>query len=321
MPVTTISSLRPSDDAVLAAAVDVARAAAEEIAAPGHVGEHLGVEDDAERLATHHFRCLDPAYTGWHWAVTVTRVPRGKAATVCEAVLLPGDDSLLSRDWVPWSDRLAPGDLGVGDLLPTEADDDRLEPGWAAVGTKDPADDRTPDDDTDRVAIWELGLGRERVLSPIGRADALDRWYSGDHGPTAPIAEAAPARCSTCGFLLLMAGSLRRAFGVCANAYSPSDGRVVSLDHGCGAHSDVVPLPGRVEVTASLVDDMGYEMVTLGAPDDADDEIVEIDDVADISDVAGPLDDIVDDISDDISPAISPAISDDISDSEDPGSS
>jgi hypothetical protein len=273
--VTTTSALRPSRDAVLSGAVDTARAAAEEIAAPGHVGEHVGVEDEAERLATHHFRCLDPAYTGWHWAVTVTRVPRGRSVTVCEAVLLPGADALLSREWVPWSERLAPGDLGVGDLLPTEPDDDRLEPGWAAVGTTDPATDGTADDDADRLAVWELGLGRERVLSPIGRADALDRWYSGDHGPTAPIAQAAPARCATCGFLVLMAGSLRRAFGVCANEYSPSDGRVVSMDHGCGAHSQVAVLPRQVEVATPLADDLGYEAVVLepgpAAVDDAED--------------------------------------------------
>ena len=37
----------------------------------------------------------------------------------------------------------------------------------------------------------------------------------------APIAEAAPAQCSTCGFLVPLGGSLRRVFGVCANAFSP----------------------------------------------------------------------------------------------------
>jgi len=254
--VTTISAPRPSKDAVLVAAVDV--------------GDHIGVEAEADRLATHHFGCLDPAYPGWHWAVTLARVPRGKSVTVCEAVLLPGADALLSQVWLPWSDRLAAGDLGVGDLLTTEADDDRLEPGWAALGSKDPTEDRTADDDADRLAIWELGLGRARVLSPIGRADALDRWYSGDHGPSAPVAEAAPAQCSTCGFLVLLAGNLRRAFGVCANVYSPSDGRVVSHDHGCGAHSEVAVLTGRVEVTAPYVDDMGYELVSL-KPDGTED--------------------------------------------------
>jgi hypothetical protein len=35
-----------------------------------------------------------------------------------------------------------------------------------------------------------------------------------------------------------LAGSPRTVFGVCANEWSPDDGRVVSMDHGCGAHSE-----------------------------------------------------------------------------------
>jgi hypothetical protein len=35
-----------------------------------------------------------------------------------------------------------------------------------------------------------------------------------------------------------LAGSPRTVFGVCANEWSPDDGRVVSVDHGCGAHSE-----------------------------------------------------------------------------------
>jgi len=256
--VTTTTARRATSDAVLSAAADVARAAAEEVAAPGRVGDHLGAEVEGERLVTHRFACLDKAYTGWHWAVTVTRVPRGKAVTVCEAVLLPGADALLAKDWVPWSERLAPGDLGVGDLLPTAADDDRLEPGYTATGEADDLDS-----DADRVAVWELGLGRARVLSPVGRDDAVDRWYSGDNGPAAPIAEAAPAHCSTCGFVVPLGGSLRRIFGVCANAFSPSDGRVVSYDHGCGAHSEVAVLPAPVEVTPPLVDEVSYDVIAL----------------------------------------------------------
>ena len=30
-------------------------------------------------------------------------------------------------------------------------------------------------------------------------------------------------------------------FGVCANMWSPDDGRVVSLDHACGEHSEIEP--------------------------------------------------------------------------------
>ena len=65
---TTRTARRPANDAVLAGAVDLARAAAEELAEPGQVGASLGTEPDGERLVTHYFDCLNPAYRGWHWA-------------------------------------------------------------------------------------------------------------------------------------------------------------------------------------------------------------------------------------------------------------
>ena len=41
------------------------------------------------------------------------------------------------------------------------------------------------------------------------------------------------------GFFLPLAGSLRAGFGVCGNEVSDVDGRVVSVEYGCGAHSEV----------------------------------------------------------------------------------
>src|SRR5699024_12803958 len=61
-------------------------------------------------------------------------------------------------------------DLNVGDVLPYVADDERLEHGYEA----------TDDEEADRIALWELGLGRPRVLSPEGRSEAAQRWYDGD---------------------------------------------------------------------------------------------------------------------------------------------
>ncbi|HVE64734.1 MAG TPA: DUF3027 domain-containing protein, partial [Mycobacteriales bacterium] len=206
-----------------------------------------GVEVDGERLLTHLFTCLDPAYVGWRWGVQVTRASRAKEVTVNDVVLLPGPDALLAPVWVPWAERLRPGDVGVGDILPTAADDDRL---MLAVENVE-ADD----------GFIEVGVGKPRVLSPIGRLEAAERWYDGDHGPEAPIAKKAPATCITCGFYVPLVGSLGMGFGACTNEFSPEDGKVVSVDHGCGAHSEARVAAG-LTATALLRDEMGYDVVT-----------------------------------------------------------
>ena len=222
----------PKLDAVGAEAVEAARAGLLDLVPAVEVGEHLGVLPEEGKVVTHLFACRRAGYRGWRWSVTVSRAPRQKTVTVDEVVLLPGDDALVAPPWVPWRERVQPGDLGPGDLLPSEEDDPRLVPGYA-----DP--DEGVDPDELRTLADELGLGRPRVLSAEGREDAAERWYDGDAGPETPVAQAAPAPCSTCGFLVRMAGPLSRVFGVCANGYANDDGRVVSFDHGCGAHSEV----------------------------------------------------------------------------------
>ena len=191
---------------------------------------------DAERLATHTFECADPAYVGWRWAVSVARAPRAKTATICEVVLLPGPQSLVAPEWVPWSDRIRPGDLGVGDVLPSAPEDPRLTAGLTGEDEVDAIVDR---DDVRGMTGWEAGLGRERVLSVFGRDDAAERWDGGEFGPSAAMAEAAPKPCASCGFLINVAGPFSRTFGVCSNQFAPADGRLVSLAYGCGAHSQI----------------------------------------------------------------------------------
>ena len=39
--------------------------------------------------------------------------------------------------------------------------------------------------------------------------------------------------------MIRISGSFAESFGVCANGDANDDGRVVSFDHGCGAHSEV----------------------------------------------------------------------------------
>jgi hypothetical protein len=264
-------------DQACAEATGLARTAAEEVAGAGQVGEHLGVAAEGDRVVTHLFACLDPAYAGWRWAVTVTRASRAKLVTVSECLLLPGPQSLLAPDWVPWQERVLPGDLGVGDLMPARSDDDRLVPAAVLEG-----DDGILDwDDSAGWETWNerlaaVGLpeavtsaGKEpdaapvksRVLSAIGRDATALRWYSSEHGPGTPLARAAPGPCETCGFLVRLAGPLGRVFGVCANEYAPDDGRVVSLDHGCGAHSEAASPAGGFGQIAPVIDELGYDLV------------------------------------------------------------
>jgi len=219
-------------------ASDVARSAAIENAGNGElVGLLIDIENatDQERgdIATYLFESSLPGYKGWRWAVTLSRTD-GDGATVCDVVLLPGPDALLAPKWIPYNERLQPGDVGVGDIVPTAIDDARLTPGEAALPGDEELDLLSLD------LLWENGLGRKRILSVEGRDQASKRWYEGDRGPDSEIAKAAPLACHSCGFFVPIAGSLRQAFGVCANAISPEDGRVVSVDHGCGAHSEVL---------------------------------------------------------------------------------
>ena len=125
MPTAVTTRKEPSkQDAVLLAAVDLARVALEEIAEPGTVGAHLGMEALGERLAMHWFECTSAGYRGWRWGVSVARVSRSKVATVSETNLLPGPDATLAPEWLPYAERLAPGDLGAGDVLPHRVEDD-----------------------------------------------------------------------------------------------------------------------------------------------------------------------------------------------------
>ncbi|MGQ0577147.1 MAG: DUF3027 domain-containing protein [Pseudonocardia sp.] len=237
-------------------AVERARAAAVEdavvdlgpVAGADAVGEHLAAVAEEGGGVTHYFAARQGGYRGWQWSVTLGRADDA-AVTVSEIVLVPGDDALVAPVWLPWQERVRPGDLGVGDLLPSPADDERLVPAY--VQCDDPA--------VEDVAR-EIGLGRVAVLSRLGRDGTAQRWQDGPRGPGADMARAAPDVCGTCGFFLPLAGSLRVAFGVCGNEYAPADGAVVAVGYGCGAHSSVVLEPSSPVAVAELVYDDGVDL-------------------------------------------------------------
>ncbi|QES42283.1 DUF3027 domain-containing protein [Streptomyces venezuelae] len=274
-------------DRLCAEAVGLARAAAEEAAAPGVVGEHVEVVVEGDRVVTHLFECKEFGYRGWRWAVTVARASRAKVVTLDETVLLPGPDALLAPEWVPWSERLRPGDMGPGDLLPTDAEDLRLEPGYsgeeepppnsivsqemaelveaedAEVTAGPPAELPVPPARGSIAAVAEeLGMRRARVLSRYGLHVAADRWDEA-YGAKTPMAQAAPAACVSCGFLVRIGGSLGQAFGICGNEFGPADGHVVSLSYGCGGHSEAAVMPKPPRPAPPVLDETRIDVLPL----------------------------------------------------------
>jgi hypothetical protein len=233
---TEVSELPVDLSAVLMGAVEAARNAivdGEDGAAWDLVGEYLGAAFEDPNAATHRFLAAMPGYQGWQWAVVVAAHSGADHATISEVVLVPGPTALLAPQWVPWQDRVQPGDLSPGDLLATPVDDPRLVPGHMSSG----------DDELDELA-GEIGLGKRQVLSRWGRAEAAERWNDGEHGPGSAMARATRKVCRDCGYYVPLTGSLGTLFGVCANEMS-ADGHVVAEEYGCGAHSDT-PQPATI---------------------------------------------------------------------------
>ena len=269
---------------------DIARAAVLDVAdLTEHVGEWID-DIQLDEVVVVRFASLHPGYPHWHWSVAL--VPSADGATINEVWMEPGEGALTVPAWKPWSERVRPGDLGAGDVIPTDPTDSRLAPGYTA-------EDLPADVEQLEPREWEPGLGRARVLSVEGFAAAVDRWRSGDDGPESQIARLADMPCSTCAWLLPIGGLLGQAFGVCAHDMSPSDGHVVSLDHGCGAHSDVVAEPTPVPVTDLVIDETRLLPLRLDrseAPAPADDMLnaEETDDHASEGNVTPPEDVVLD---------------------------
>ena len=226
---------------------ELALEAIQEVAdAPSHIGDYID-RDLIDGTTVLRFASLHPGYPAWHWCVALTG--DDAHASVNEVWMEPGEGALPIPVWMPWSERVRPGDLGAGDVVPTDPQDPRLTAGYTGIADIDGAEAPL------HPLQWQLGLSRERVLSAEGVADAAERWRRGDDGPASQIARLADHPCSTCAWLLPIGGTLGQAFGVCAHDMSPSDGHVVAMDHGCGAHSDVVAEPTPVPVTGLIIDD------------------------------------------------------------------
>ena len=262
--------------------VEIARQALLESIPADHIGAALDSvvepsDDPSVAITSYTFECTSPGYPGWYWEVSVAEVNGQVDLSISEINLLPGAAALVPSQWKPWAERVEPGDLGVGDLLPAPENDERLTAGFTAIADLDDlSDDLAPL----HPAQWELGLGREKVLSTVGLERAVDRWFEKLNGPRSAMAKSAPAQCGSCGFLVPVGGSIGQVFGVCGNEFGAADGQIVATTFGCGAHSSVrienaTPIP----VVDLVIDDQADEQSdSSDLPDYVADPIVDQDD-------------------------------------------
>lgn len=229
----------------------IAKAVAIEVAdEDNQVGNFVEAIDLGDDVTDFRFETRVRGYEGWQWSVTLYHDVELDHWTVNESSLVPTDKALRPPAWIPWKDRLEPTDLAVTDSIGTEPDDPRLEEGFRATDAGEGAPAETPEmsetSETSKEdvedAVEEFELSRRHVLTPLGRAQTAKRWYEGPRGPKSLSTKTADGNpCSTCGFFIPLKGELNLLFGVCANKWSPDDGRVVSVDHGCGEHSEIEP--------------------------------------------------------------------------------
>lgn len=146
-------------DAFLAAAVDAARAAVEDITPSPTIGRHLAAKSEGDRLVTHLFESRLPGYLGWQWYAVLTRNSRSKVVTVSELGLLPSEDSILAPEWVPWAERVRPED--EQDQEPEQVRAGEPEAGGQATV---PAEGEA--DDAARDAVSEPAVSERGVEAP-----------------------------------------------------------------------------------------------------------------------------------------------------------
>ena len=211
----------------------IARAVLLEVADESdQVGDFVTSYDLEDHVTDFRFAANIRGYEGWQWSVTLYHDEEIDSWTVNESSLISTEDALMPPKWIPWKDRLEPTDLAPTDSIGTDPDDERIEEGEVEESSLQDVND----------AVETFRLTRRHVLTSLGRAQAAKRWYEGPRGPKALSTKTAEGNlCSTCGFFVPLAGELDRMFGVCANKWSPDDGRVVSIDHGCGEHSEIEP--------------------------------------------------------------------------------
>ena len=84
-----------------------AEVAAKSAAEKNEIGAFIETVDEGEGISTYLFEAKKVGYLGWRWSVTIFQADPITEPSLCEVVMVPGADSLVAPQWVPWSERLA----------------------------------------------------------------------------------------------------------------------------------------------------------------------------------------------------------------------
>ena len=239
--------------------VEAAREAVLAEAGVETLGPHLGkrqVDDNSYELM---FATRLAGYRGWYWSVLMSAPDGQSAPTIADVALIQGERAVQAPAWKQWSTRVKPGDHGVSELLPDSEQDMRLTPGYTGEGVNDDWQSES------KLVWWQLGLGRRHLLSSEGRNQIMNRWYSSPRGPNLEEEIDHAFSCQTCAFYLPLSGQMGAVFGACANYFAHDEGKVVSFDHGCSAHSELPRTSKASIASAPYLDEFGFD--PLGAPE------------------------------------------------------
>ena len=127
--------------------------AAVEASTRNAVGFFIESIEEDEGVVTYLFEGKLKGYVGWRWSVSVFQVDENSPATISEVLLVPGPESLIAPDWVPWSERLA-------DYKALQAE---LE-AQAALDAEESEDGDELDDDSDEAEELEEELDSTLAL-------------------------------------------------------------------------------------------------------------------------------------------------------------
>ena len=127
--------------------------AAGEASTRNAVGFFIESIEEDEGVVTYLFEGKLKGYVGWRWSVSVFQVDENSPATISEVLLVPGPESLIAPDWVPWSERLA-------DYKALQAE---LE-AQAALDAEEAEDGEELDDDSDDAEEVEEELDSTLAL-------------------------------------------------------------------------------------------------------------------------------------------------------------